>query len=281
MLLFQVLTLFPERYDVFFKSGLPGRAIQKNLIQIRPVQLRDFADPERKGRVDDAPYGGGPGMILQIGPIHRALQSLPVKLPVLLLTPSGERLNQRLVRRLHAQAAAGNVKAVGEDLRASDAEVTGGFTLICGFYEGVDHRVAEHLVDREISVGDFILNSGDPAALCLIESISRLVPGFMGCRESAVEESFEEGLEGNHEASFVGAGSDREGRLERYNEKIAGGGDLIDTAGLVEYPQYSRPADFMGWKVPEVLLSGHHGAVREWRKEKRLERTRNRGRYEQ
>ncbi|PKL32516.1 MAG: tRNA (guanosine(37)-N1)-methyltransferase TrmD [Spirochaetae bacterium HGW-Spirochaetae-10] len=258
MLLFQIITLFPERYEIFFNSGLPAKAIQKKLISIRPVQLRDFADPERKGRVDDAPYGGGPGMILQVGPIYRALQSLPVKLPVILLTPSGERLNQSLVRTLFDEASSGNRKERGDD------GVTGGFTLICGFYEGVDQRVAEYLVDREVSLGDFILNSGDPAALCLIEAVSRLVPGFMGKMESADEESFE-----------AVPDSDSNGeRVEDIDTAKAGPGQLL------EYPQYSRPADFMGWKVPEILLSGHHGEVRKWRMEQRLERTRNRGSYE-
>lgn len=244
MILFQVITLFPERYEIFFKSGLPAKAIQKRLISIHPVQLRDYADPERKGRVDDAPYGGGPGMILQVGPIYRALQSLPVKLPVILLSPTGERLNQSLVRTLYQEAASGNRKDGAGD------GVTGGYTLICGYYEGVDQRVAEYLVDREVSLGDFILNSGDPAALCLIEALSRLVPGFMGRMESASEESFE--------ATAL----------------------TSEPEELLEYPQYSRPADFMGWKVPEVLLSGHHGEVRKWRMEQRLERTRNRGSYE-
>lgn len=249
MVLFQVITLFPERYEVFFNSGLPARAIQKKLIGVRPIQLRDFADPERKGRVDDSPYGGGPGMILQVGPISRALESLPVSLPVLLLTPSGERLTQAMVRGFSDAAVAGNVRSAPEE-----SGVTGGYTLICGFYEGVDQRVAEYLVDREISLGDFILNSGDPAALCLIESISRLIPGFMGRMESADEESFE---------TFGEVG----GEVER------------DGGQLVEYPQYSRPADFNGWRVPEVLLSGNHGAVREWRQQQRVERTRSRGNH--
>lgn len=261
MLLFQVITLFPERYELFFNSGLPAKAIQKRLLQVRPVQLRDFADPGRKGRVDDTPYGGGPGMILQIGPIYRALESLPVKLPVILLSPSGQRLNQPLVRRLFEEAMAGNRK----DEATGEEGVTGGFTLICGFYEGVDQRVADYLADREISLGDFILNSGDPAALCLIEAVSRLIPGFMGRMESATEESFE-AVPGDEITA------DRDADINTADGAIPG--------QLLEYPQYSRPAEFMGWKVPDILLSGHHGEVRKWRMEQRLERTRNRGSYE-
>ncbi|MBW7858551.1 MAG: tRNA (guanosine(37)-N1)-methyltransferase TrmD, partial [Leptonema sp. (in: Bacteria)] len=110
MVVFQVITQFPQRYHVFFNSGLPAKAIEKKLIQINPIQLRDFADSHRKGRVDDSPYGGGPGMVLQVGPIYRALQSLPLKLPVILLSPSGERLTQDLVRNLSAEAINRNSK---------------------------------------------------------------------------------------------------------------------------------------------------------------------------
>lgn len=246
MIVFQIITQFPERYEIFFKSGLPAKAISKKLIQIYPIQLRDFADLHRKGRVDDSPYGGGPGMVLQVGPIYRALEALPLKLPVILLSPSGERLTQELVRSLSSEAIQGNCNY---DSKVQN-DISGGFTILCGYYEGVDQRVADHFVDRQISIGDFVLNSGDAAAICLIEAISRLIPGFMGSDQSEIEESFE--------------------RLP----------NDLDNELLVEYPQYSRPADFMGFKVPEVLLSGHHGQVQKWRMEQRLKRTKNRGNYE-
>ena len=211
---FQVLTLFPERYAAYIDSGLPARAHKKGLFELEAVSLRDFTEPARRGRVDDAPYGGGPGMLLEVGPIDRALQALPVRLPVVLLSARGEQLTQPLVRQLAAEAT---------------AKPGGGYTLVCGYYEGVDERVAEHLVDYEVCIGPFVLGSGDLAALCLIEALTRLLPGYMGSDESHRVES---------------------------NEN-----------GVLEYAQYTRPPEYRGWKVPEILLSGNHGAIEEWRRE--------------
>ena len=208
-MIFQVLTHFPQRYESYFKTGLPAKAFEKGLFQVITVQLRDFANAKRKGRVDDAPYGGGPGMILQIGPIDRALQAMPHHLPVILFTPRGVRLNQKQVRRFVEQAK--------------------GYTLVCGYFEGVDERVAEHLVDYQISLGDFVLGSGDLPALCFIEAITRLLPGYAGCAESTVKESMEN--------------------------------------DLLEYPQYTRPRNYQDWQVPEVLLSGNHEAIANWRRQ--------------
>lgn len=207
---FQVITLFPERYERYVESGLPAKAHARGLFEICTRQLRDFADPGRKGRVDDTPYGGGPGMVLQIGPVDRALQSLEADFPVVLLTPRGKLLDQKMVRRF--------------------AKLPG-LTLLCGFYEGIDERVAEHLVQEQVSIGNFVLGSGDLAALCLIEAVTRLLPGYMGSPESANEESYE----GEH-------------------------GDL-------EYPQYTRPAEYRGWRAPEILLQGNHKKIAEWRAE--------------
>ena len=157
-------------------------------------------------------------MVLQVGPIDRALQSLEHRFPVILFTPRGVPLNQKLVRSF------------------SQME---GLTLVSGYYEGVDDRVAEHLVDYEISLGNYILNSGDLAALCFIDAVTRLIPGFMGSPDSHAEESHEED-------------------------------------GLLEYPQYTRPAEYRGWNVPEILLSGDHGKIAAWRKQKSIEITENR-----
>ncbi len=207
-MIFQVLTQFPERYSAYLESGLPARAHSRGLFELRTVQLRDFADPARKGRIDDTPYGGGPGMIVQIGPVHRALESLPRRFTTALLTPRGEMLTQQRVRELAALP---------------------GLTLICGYYEGVDERVAQRFADLQISIGSFVLGSGDLAALCLIEAITRLLPGYMGSPESQTEES--------HESEWL------------------------------EYPQYTRPAEYMGMSVPAVLLEGNHQRIRAWREE--------------
>lgn len=209
-MIYQIVTLFPERYRYFLESGLPSRGLKKALLELRLRQLRHFADPGRGGRVDDLPYGGGPGMVLQVGPIHRALQSFPDAFPVVLFTPRGRRLNQKDVRRFASFP---------------------GLTLVSGYFEGVDERVSRNLVDFEVSLGDFVLGSGDAAAVCFIESTSRLIPGFMGSSESMEEESHEE-------------------------------------EGSLEYPQYTRPANYDGWQVPPILLSGDHGRIAEWRKER-------------
>ena len=217
-MLFQVITLFPDRFEHYLESGLPSKAAGKGLFRLRVVNLRDFAAPGRGGRVDDSPYGGGPGMVLEIGPIERALESLPEQLPVVLFTPRGERLQQARAREFSRMA---------------------GLSLVSGYYEGVDERVAEHLVDYQISLGDFVLGSGDLPALCLIEAVTRLLPGYMGSAESLEVESNE--------------------------------GD-----GSLEYPQYTRPARHREWSVPDVLLSGNHGEVERWRRARSLEITRKR-----
>ncbi len=216
----QILTLFPERYHAYVESGLPGKAHARNLFQLHPVQLRDFADPERKGRVDDMPYGGGPGMVLQPGPIDRGLQSMPEKSPVVLMTPRGELLGQRRVREFAGMQ---------------------GLTIVCGYYEGVDERVAEHLVDYQISIGEFVLGSGDLAALCLIEAVTRLLPGYMGSADSH--------------------------RVESYENAEAEGADGAKIESWREYPQYTRPAVYRGWSVPDILLAGHHKKIADWRRE--------------
>ena len=175
--------------------------------------------PARTASVDDAPFGGGAGMVLGPEPVFAAVEAVAagpegLPRPLFLLGPSGRRFDQRMA----------------EELAALD-----GFSLLCGRYEGVDQRVAEHLVDGELSVGDFVLAGGEPAALVVIEAVARLVPGVLGNDESAGDESF--------------------------------------TRGLLEYPQYTRPADFRGWEVPTVLRSGDHGRVAQWRRGEALVRT--------
>ena len=211
-MLFQVLTHFPQRYHSYLETGLPAKAIQKGLFRVQAVQVREFADEARKGRVDEPPYGGGPGMVLQVGPVDRALQSLKETLPVILFTPRGRRLRQKDIHNFAKEAK--------------------GYTLICGYFEGVDERVAEHLTDHQVSLGDFVLGSGDLPALCFIEALTRLLPGYTGCAQSVVEESMQN--------------------------------------DLLEYPQYTRPREYRGWKVPELLLSGKHEAIALWRREQSL-----------
>lgn len=208
-----VITLFPEFFIAPLDVSIVGRAIESDRLTVNPIDLRTFGRGMYR-QVDDAPFGGGPGMVMMIDPIVRALETLETSHKVL-LSPAGTPLDQA---KLDGWAELEHL------------------TLVCGRYEGVDARVAEHLVDEEISLGDFVLAGGEVAALAIIEGIARLLPDVLGNASSAASESFRD--------------------------------------GLLEEPQYTRPADYHGWTVPEVLLSGDHARIEEWRRSQREERTR-------
>jgi tRNA (guanine37-N1)-methyltransferase len=208
-----VFTLFPTLVTSFATHGLLGKAVARGVLDLRVHDLRAGAgDPHRS--VDDAPFGGGAGMVLMPAPLFAVVESVQPVRPLLLLGPGGRRFDQATARELAA---------------------TDGFSLLCGRYEGVDERVREHLVDGELSIGDYVLAGGEVAAMVVVEAVARLVPGVMGNEASAVEESFSD--------------------------------------GLLEYPQYTRPADFRGWAVPDVLRSGDHGRIARWRRARALART--------
>ena len=215
---FHILTIFPDWFLSPLSAGLLKKARDKRVLSFTIHNLRDYA-PGKHRSTDDAPYGGGRGMVMSPEPLIAAIESVHSKLPVarrILLSPQGPRLSQP--------------KAV--ELAGCPALV-----LVCGRYEGVDERVRA-FVDEEISIGDYIVGGGEVAALVLIDAIARLVPGVIGRRESAEDESF--------------------------------------TTGLLEYPQYTRPEEFRGMRVPNVLLSGHHGEVMRWRRQQSLLRTKAR-----
>jgi tRNA (guanine37-N1)-methyltransferase len=209
----EIFTIFPELVSTWAGASLIGKARRSGAIEIVVHDLRAGANDPRRS-VDDSPFGGGAGMVLAPEPLFAAVEAAQPVRPLYLLGPGGLRFDQAMAREL----AAGS-----------------GFSLLCGRYEGVDERVAEHLVDDELSIGDFVLAGGEAAAAVVVEAVARLVPGVMGNVASTDEESF--------------------------------------TEGLLEYPQYTRPAEFRGWAVPEVLLSGHHSRVAEWRKASALART--------
>lgn len=212
-----VITLFPELFDAPLRVSLLGRALKAGVLDVRVHDLREHG-LGRHRTVDDEPYGGGAGMVLRPEPVFAAVESLEAPdAHVVLLSPRGVLLDQAHVRRLAAQRH---------------------LVLICGRYEGVDERVAEHLAHEELSVGDYVLSGGELPALVVIEAVSRLVPGVLGNPESLASESH--------------------------------------ARGLLEHPQYTRPAEFRGWKVPGVLLSGDHGAIAKWRRARAEELTRAR-----
>ena len=207
----RVITIFPEFFASPFSISIVARAIESGALTVELVDLRDFATGTHR-QIDDAPFGGGPGMVMMIEPLDRALADRAGHR--VLLAPAGKPLQHSTLERWSAL----------EEL-----------TLICGRYEGVDERVAEHLVDEEVSLGDFVLAGGEVAAAAVIEGIARLLPGVLGNSESIVSESFR--------------------------------------SGLLEEPQYTRPASYKGWDVPDVLLSGDHGRIALWRAEQRQHRT--------
>ena len=208
-----VFSLFPEMLRDFFAGSLLGRAQERSLAELNAWDIRDAATDTHR-TVDDAPFGGGAGMVLMAEPIFTMVERVDPPRPVFLLGPGGRRLDQALAHELAG---------------------THGFSMICGRYEGVDHRVREHLCDGEISLGDVVLNGGEVAAMAVVEAVVRLVPGVMGNAESAGDESF--------------------------------------STGLLEYPHYTRPAEYRGWDVPTVLRSGDHGRVDAWRRAHALART--------
>ncbi|HYA36546.1 MAG TPA: tRNA (guanosine(37)-N1)-methyltransferase TrmD [Candidatus Binataceae bacterium] len=215
---FHVITLFPEMFDAQFKSGVIGRAIERGLVTVQAHPLRPFGLGSYK-QVDDAPYGGGSGMVMRPEPIGAAIDAVMAERPQLhriLMTPQGRLFNQERARELSAKP---------------------GLLLVAGRYEGIDERVRS-MVDEEISIGDYVLSGGEIPAMVVIEAVARLVAGVLGNPESLEEESF--------------------------------------GAGLLEYPQYTRPEEFRGIRVPDILLSGDHAKIRAWRKAEAERRTRER-----
>lgn len=226
-MIFDVITIFPEFFGSILEHGLLKRARASGHADIRLYDLRDSTD-DRHRTVDDRPFGGGPGMVFKPEPLFRAVEALRADrggadCPVILLSPQGRLLTHSVAHELSRQARV---------------------ILICGRYEGVDERVAEHLATDEISIGDYVLSGGELAAAVLLETVTRLLPGALGNDASREQESF---------AHFHLGGE---------------GGD-----GLLDFPQYTRPPDFDGLKVPQVLLSGNHEEIRQWRHRQALEKT--------
>lgn len=217
MIRFDILSVFPEMFESPFYSSILKRARDKGLVEIHLHNIRDYATDKHK-MTDDAPYGGGGGMVMKVEPIERALASIiPSRddtASVVLLTPQGKTFDQNL---------------------AGELSVYSRIVLICGHYEGVDERVRTYLVDREISIGDFVLTGGELSAMVIVDAVTRLVPGVLGNNESSSSDSF--------------------------------------STGLLEYPHYTRPANYREWQVPDVLLSGNHREIQAWRRKESLKRT--------
>ena len=213
---FDIVSIFPGMFESPFADSIIQRAWEEGLLDLRVHDLRDYSLNKHR-KVDDTPFGGGVGMVMNVEPIARVIAAIKKEVPetrTILLSPGGRPFDQE---------------------KAWELSHLPSLTLICGRYEGVDERVRLHFVDEEISIGDYVLTGGEIPAMVLVEAISRLVPGVLGDPESVVEESF--------------------------------------TDGLLEYPQYTRPRDYQGFKVPEILISGDHKKIRDWQKAEALKKT--------
>src|SRR5881392_974842 len=214
-----IVTLFPDICRAPLNESMMKRAQEKGAVDIHIHNLRDWTT-DKHHIVDDAPFGGGQGMVMKPEPIFAAVEDLKSQIAnrksqIVLMSPAGSRFDQEMAMQLSQESH---------------------LIIVCGHYEGVDHRVIEHLIDLEISIGDYVLTNGAIAAVVLVDAIVRLVPGALGHEQSASDDSF--------------------------------------SGGLLEAPHYTRPAEFRGWKVPEVLLSGNHAEIAEWRREQAIKRTR-------
>ena len=213
---FDIVSIFPGMFESPFADSIIQRAWEEGLLDLRVHDLRDYSLNKHR-KVDDTPFGGGVGMVMNVEPIARVIAAIKKEVPetrTILLSPGGRPFDQE---------------------KAWELSRLPSLTLICGRYEGVDERVRLHFVDEEISIGDYVLTGGEIPAMVLVEAISRLVPGVLGDPESVVEESF--------------------------------------TDGLLEYPQYTRPRDYQGFKVPEILISGDHKKIRDWQKAEAVKKT--------
>ncbi len=216
---FDVFTLLPQVFPPYLNASILQRAVQNNLVQIEVHDIRQWAD-DKHHTTDDAPYGGGGGMVMKCEPVFHAVESVlgsPPSCPLILLSPQGRSFSQAIAREFSQLPR---------------------IALVCGRYEGFDERIREHLATDEISIGDYVLTGGELPALTVIDAVSRFLPGVLGDPDGAMDDSF--------------------------------------ASGLLEYPHYTRPEVFRGWRVPDVLLSGNHAQIDKWRAEQALSRTKNR-----
>ncbi len=263
---FDIITIFPEFFEGPLDYGIVRRARETGLVEVAVHDLRGFTR-DRHRTVDDRPFGGGEGMVLKPEPLFEATEALLEKklntegperaenVAVILLSASGKLFRQETARRY----------ATLERI-----------ILLCGRYEGVDERVAEHLATEEISIGDYVLTGGELPAALIVDAVTRLQPGALGNEASAVQESFSEtqtAREAREIRKDMSAPPAAREKLSKMYESLLVSHDMIGARGLLDFPHYTRPAEYRGWAVPEVLLGGNHEEIRRWRRQKALEKT--------
>ena len=258
---FDIITIFPEFFDGPLDYGIVRRARETGLLEVKVHDLREFT-PDRHRTVDDRPFGGGEGMVLKPEPLFEAVEALlaeaqdsprgtatPPSTAIILLSASGKLFRQETARRY-----AGLERII----------------LLCGRYEGVDERVAEHLATEEVAVGDFVLSGGELPAAMIVDAVTRLLPGALGNEASAVHESFS--VETSRQSSVVS--SQQSGPTERGTTgRFSSHESQVTSHGILDCPHYTRPAEFRGWAVPDVLVGGNHGQIRRWRRRMALAKT--------
>ncbi len=246
---FHIMTLFPEMIESGLNTSIIGRAGKAGLISVNAKNIRDFSDdPHRK--VDDYPYGGGAGMVMQAGPVYKCYKSIETEIlgcgrknpHVVYMSPAGTVFTQEKAKEL-----AGFCDLV----------------ILCGHYEGVDQRALDLIVDEELSIGDYVLTGGELPAMVVVDAVSRMIPGVLSNKDSGADESFSSVMP---KEEFT-----KKKRKEVYGELVR-----EESITLLEYPQYTRPEEFMGLRVPEILLSGHHENIQQWRRMESLKKTRER-----
>lgn len=234
---FDVFSLFPDIFQPYLAASILARAIEKDLVQIHLHNIRDWAI-DRHHITDDMPYGGGGGMVMKVEPVFAAVEGVlgnPPDCPVILLTPQGRLFTQVVAQELAGPALTYQAPKPPSKALEELGQPVPRLAFLCGRYEGVDERIRQHLVTDEISIGDYVITGGELAALIVIDAVTRLIPGVLGDPDGAYDDSH--------------------------------------ATGLLEYPHYTRPPEFRGWRVPEVLLSGNHQQIARWRRQQSLIRT--------
>lgn len=255
MINFHIITIFPKIFDSYFNESILARARKDNKVKINIYNLRDYADPNDKRRtVDDTPYGGGPGMVMMVEPIFKCVEDIKLKIEKENKASAGQESSKKLpkdscgvdIKRILIllTSAKGEIynQQKAEEFKNNYTDII----IICGRYEGVDERVAQYIADEEISVGRYVLTGGELPAMIIVDSVTRLLEGVLGNKESLLSESYNK---------------INESRNDKEGNEIA--------ISQFDYPVYTKPEEFNGWKVPEVLLSGNHKKIEEWRCKKR------------